>query len=58
MNIENAKDVLALSMAFIVPFGRYCASKNSFRTFLFAMVFWSLVFGLLFWMHTEFGDHK
>lgn len=36
------------SAAFIAPFGRYQAGKNSFRTFLLALVVWSLVFGLLF----------
>lgn len=36
------------SAAFIVPFGRHHADKNSFRTFLIALVVWLLVFCVIF----------
>jgi hypothetical protein len=47
---ETGVSSYMFSAAFITPFGRYQAGQNSFRTFLLAIVAWSLMVGLLFWV--------
>jgi hypothetical protein len=40
-----------VSVAYIVPRGRYHAGKNSLRTFVIALIVWSLLMaGLLYWI--------
>jgi hypothetical protein len=47
---DDAASSSWFSAAFIRPFRRYHAGKNGFRTFLLAMMFWSVMYAILFWL--------